>query len=1245
MERRNVQGCRIQIILSVISFFLISYSARAADTLSVEEPDTVIVEQRDTAFIHEFAIAVQLFDDGDYSLAMDHFRSIIESYPQTSQGIESRFYLGMVYRRIGQPENARMTLQTFALTFPDHKRAPDAWWNIADIYADQSRFADAGLALERLFQFHPNHEIIPNALFKASTYFEKADDRKKSDEYLRRIILRHSSSEVILDARLRFARYRLEDSAYSKAADVFKRVIADIPERASDNRHLAMRAEAIFGLARAYHHQRIFDKADEEYSRVINQYENTASHPNALLHRALLFQQQGQHLEAVDLFRRTRRSTEGSDDDTKKYIARRALFGIAESYNALGDYSSAATFFDLYARQYAATATKEELVTIWKGAARSNEGMRNYYRAVEWWNRIIDVDAPDNVKEEAYIRSAMNNIQVGQYNKAAELLRSYADNYLTPHVAEALYRLGKMYEEQLNDHRKALTTYEELAYRFPESRFIDNAILGQARMQLKIGNDRMAHHIVQEFPQRFPGSPLVDDAGALQEEIEIYHLQDRDGGFQSITMLMSEMIAGAPRGELAFQLGDIYLNKLKQYPEAARQFETALSSELPQNKKNRAEYLYAYSLYRTAQQSHDRSSEVLAKLRELSPPTNRDRLPNREAITYYYLEVLRSVAGPEEFIAAAENYVETFPQSEYTVDVRMAVAESLEEIGEHTRVIEKYKQIIQQYQNHPVAGDAIVQLANHYLSAGEDSAAIELFTSYIRQYANGVHITDAMLTTAELRRKNEHYRDAIDLYKQFVRTYKYHDQIDNVRENLAFALFNDDRYREAFEFFEAIIAHYSTSYFDPVEVPENTLYFTATAAYRIGAEDKAIEYFEQYVVRDRSSERTGIASIILGELFNRRDRTQISEFYFERAAEIITGGSTNKDIADLLYRNDRYENAVPHLNAVATDADSEEIQKTYRTREIIALLRSGNIDDGRRRIETFKTDFPQEQNALVEFEFEFAIRQFRNRSYDNAARAFQQFLQQHQDHEKVAYAHFYLGRTWEAVGRRNDARRKYEEVFEKFPNSGVIPDVHLAYAGLLLREEQFVEAIDHYRIIIEIASDDDNLMYYTMQNLAQAYEEIGFNEAALELTGNFIERFPNDPKVIDMEIKIGTLYQRAELYEQAIEKFQSLILYADHALETELRYYTGDSYHMMGNYQRAIQEFLTVVEIDPRTTQLDWTATALYMAGQSYEQKGNPLQAIAMYQKIIDRRGIEAQYKAAARREIERVRNVMNQTN
>ena len=44
------------------------------------------------------------------------------------------------------------------------------------------------------------------------------------------------------------------------------------------------------------------------------------------------------------------------------------------------------------------------------------------------------------------------------------------------------------------------------------------------------------------------------------------------------------------------------------------------------------------------------------------------------------------------------------------------------------------------------------------------------------------------------------------------------------------------------------------------------------------------------------------------------------------------------------------------------------------------------------------------------------------------------------------------------------------------------------------------------------------------------------------------------------------------------------------------------------------------------------------MAGQSYEKMMKLEQAIGMYQQVIDRPGIDPTFKAAARKEIERVK-------
>ena len=47
------------------------------------------------------------------------------------------------------------------------------------------------------------------------------------------------------------------------------------------------------------------------------------------------------------------------------------------------------------------------------------------------------------------------------------------------------------------------------------------------------------------------------------------------------------------------------------------------------------------------------------------------------------------------------------------------------------------------------------------------------------------------------------------------------------------------------------------------------------------------------------------------------------------------------------------------------------------------------------------------------------------------------------------------------------------------------------------------------------------------------------------------------------------------------------------------------------------------------------------MSGQSYEKMGRFDQALTMYRQIVDRTGIDESFKAAARKEIDRVKAIV----
>ncbi len=107
----------------------------------------------------DFKLAINLYNDGLYDLAAEQLKQFINAFPNTSQGIEARFYLGLTQLKLKKFDDARLTFQTFALTYQDNPKAPDAWWNVGESYAAMRDYREAALAFERVKVFHPKSKI------------------------------------------------------------------------------------------------------------------------------------------------------------------------------------------------------------------------------------------------------------------------------------------------------------------------------------------------------------------------------------------------------------------------------------------------------------------------------------------------------------------------------------------------------------------------------------------------------------------------------------------------------------------------------------------------------------------------------------------------------------------------------------------------------------------------------------------------------------------------------------------------------------------------------------------------------------------------------------------------------------------------------------------------------------------------------------------------------------------------------
>ncbi|MEK6565664.1 MAG: tetratricopeptide repeat protein, partial [Bacteroidota bacterium] len=191
---------------------------------------------QDTKENADFKLAVNLYNDKLYDLALEQFRQFISLYPNTQNGIEARFYLGLAQSKQGSHEDARVTFQNFALAYPENPKAPDAWWNVAEACIAVNNLREAALAFERVKSFHPKSKQAPAALQKAAELFERLKDRESAKKILRSLTQEYASLEV-LPARLKLAEFLTEEAQFDAARNEYK-VVAD----ASKDNNLKARA-------------------------------------------------------------------------------------------------------------------------------------------------------------------------------------------------------------------------------------------------------------------------------------------------------------------------------------------------------------------------------------------------------------------------------------------------------------------------------------------------------------------------------------------------------------------------------------------------------------------------------------------------------------------------------------------------------------------------------------------------------------------------------------------------------------------------------------------------------------------------------------------------------------------------------------------------------------------------------------------------------------------------------------------
>ena len=180
----------------------------------------------------DFKLAIGLYNDGMYDLAIDQLHNFISTYQATPQAIEARFYLGLAELKSKKYSEARETFQNFALTYSDNSKAPEAWMDVGKSFEETYNFHEAASAYERIRTFHPKSRLVPEALLMAGTMYYRNGETEPAKNCFKAILRDYSSSSSVTRARISLGEAYAQEGNYTPAFQEIGKAIgnASVPE-------------------------------------------------------------------------------------------------------------------------------------------------------------------------------------------------------------------------------------------------------------------------------------------------------------------------------------------------------------------------------------------------------------------------------------------------------------------------------------------------------------------------------------------------------------------------------------------------------------------------------------------------------------------------------------------------------------------------------------------------------------------------------------------------------------------------------------------------------------------------------------------------------------------------------------------------------------------------------------------------------------------------------------------------------
>jgi TolA-binding protein len=1180
-----------------------------------------------------FKLGERFFGDSLYSLALEQYQKYLSLESRAPDYDPVAYYkLAVIYYRMDDMRKAAEAFEEYISLFPSETNVMEAMFMAGLARKDLGDYKEASDLFHSVWSRFVGSARARHALFEAAQCAEKAADVDRAAELYGVFLSRFPEHENARDAALSLVMIHIDQKQYGQA----EKALAKAAElRVRDGR---------FAVRRLYYqallHQRMQKSAEARkyYEEMARRDEGAFPEREEAYRRYVeLLTSQKEYAASLSAFEKLH------DIYQKRGGRVPADFLYAWGENARGaqNYAKAAELYSTLLERY---ETEIDAARVRYRLAECQVGAGSFSKAIE---TLQELETADTVGEYAaravlkigdlYYGKELYPSAIGAYRRYLQFSGQNGDR--TDYV---LYRMGSIYKDKYQRYGAAIREFENLLKWYPSSQYYNQTQFAVAECYEKVGEFAEAIRQYEFLMESGGDEKLVSETRERVRYLKNFKMKDAESAAHVLAGLLQQPATETGAYERLQAAADVYERHLKDFTSALDVYEQisdlgALSSDS----------VSAYVLYRRggvyqklcekARIEQDNATaeyaceQAIAFYRGALETYPEDDVADDAA---YQIMALRNAA-----VSDYEAFLEAYPSSAHLPDVLLRIGEHYQHKAAESgrrfsdKTVEAYQRIVQEFPNSDVAAGALMGLARNYLARNELESVLSATEKFLKRFPGSVDEPEAIFLRGSVAKRQGDHQQASELYRQVLYRYPFSPFASRSRLAVAFAELATGNVFDALNNFRL----YERAYPDGDDT-YRARYGIAKCLLRIGKEDEAVSLMRELLAMKlpKSIEADVHAELARYHQDNGDAYAAIDQYAKALEYKKFAGRtSALLNMGELYFDSRAYDDAARAYERALEGMEGSTDSAKIMTRLINSLTMSAQNRKADKLTKTFKERFGDNTAAQAEIVYYEGVHLLVEKQYEKAINRFKYILSKFDKSERADDAAYQIALSRYYAGKEDDALKLFYKFPTSYPSSEFAPLSFFKVAMIYHGRNEFAQSAQYFEQVVSHEKTDSKTRYRAAHNAAVAYQKISAWLDAARMYDIVLAEYPDEENASSLHLKIGFCLVQGARIEEALDHFLKANENPAEADKPEILYWIGTCYAKLGEYQRAISEYLKVPYMYSGIGK--WGITAEFEAARLYERLGEHHKAATLYKKIVRSDGERGRFGKKARERIDRL--------